>query len=205
MTAAKLRPLARELNARARYLRLADLDDPALVAAMSDYMANIRIFLNAVALAELKKEGKCPEETLHRQVKYLNNVIEADHGKLKQLIRPVRGFKTLKTAYATIKGLASVRRLWPRRSSLSANGSRSRRRNRPPDSIGRFARPQPENCNRAVRCARAAAEQRPALDQVAGLTAALKAGERSGAVAAQYEAESERQGQRRGLRRGLRM
>jgi hypothetical protein len=31
-------------------------------------------------------------------------VIEADHGKLKHLLRPVRGFKTLKTAYATIKG-----------------------------------------------------------------------------------------------------
>ena len=87
----------------------------------------------AAALAELKKEGKCPEETLHRQVKYLNNVIEADHGKLKQLIRPVRGFKTLKTAYATIKGfktrpasssvrLASVPQFWPRPSSLSANG-----------------------------------------------------------------------------------
>jgi len=44
------------------------------------------------------------QSSLHRQVKYLNNVIEADHGKLKQLIRPVRGFKTLKTAYATIKG-----------------------------------------------------------------------------------------------------
>ena len=111
MTAAKLRPLARELNTCARYLRLADLDDPALVAAMSDYMANIRILLNAAALAELKKEGKCPEETLHRQVKYLNNVIEADHGKLKQLIRPVRGFKTLKTAYATIKGFEVMRPL----------------------------------------------------------------------------------------------
>ena len=37
-------------------------------------------------------------------MKYLNNVIEADRGKLKLLIRPVRGFKTLKTAYATIKG-----------------------------------------------------------------------------------------------------
>ena len=36
----------------------------------------------------------------HRQVKYLDNVIEADHGKLKRLIRPVRGFKTLRTAYA---------------------------------------------------------------------------------------------------------
>ena len=49
------------------------------------------------ALAELKKEGRCPLNTRHRQVKYLNNVIEADHGKLKQLIRPVRGFKPLQT------------------------------------------------------------------------------------------------------------
>ena len=65
----------------------------------------------AAALAELKKEGKCPEETLHRQIKYLNNIIEADHGKLKQLIRPVRGFKTLKTAYATIKGFEVMRAL----------------------------------------------------------------------------------------------
>ena len=62
-------------------------------------------------MAELKKEGRCPEATLHRQVKYLNNVIEADHGKLKQLIRPVRGFKTLKTAYTTIKGFEGMRAL----------------------------------------------------------------------------------------------
>ena len=64
-----------------------------------------------VALAELKKEGKCPKDTVHRQVKYLNNVVEADHGKLKQLIRPVRGFKTMKTAYATIKGFEVMRSL----------------------------------------------------------------------------------------------
>jgi hypothetical protein len=36
---------------------------------------------------------------------------DADHGKLKQLIRPVRGFKTLKTAYATIKGFEVMRAL----------------------------------------------------------------------------------------------
>ena len=65
----------------------------------------------AAAIAELKAEGKCPTDTRHRQVKYLNNVIEADHGKLKQLIRPVRGFKTLKTAYATIKGFEVMRAL----------------------------------------------------------------------------------------------
>lgn len=40
-----------------------------------------------------------------------NNVVEADHGKLKQLIRPVRGFKALKTAYATIKGFEVMRAL----------------------------------------------------------------------------------------------
>jgi IS6 family transposase len=39
-----------------------------------------------IAISELKDECKCPEKTVHRQVKYLNNVIEADHGKLKQLI-----------------------------------------------------------------------------------------------------------------------
>jgi transposase, IS6 family len=65
----------------------------------------------AAALAELKKEGKCPKDTQHRQVKYLNNVVEADHGKLKQLIRPVRGFKTMKTAYATIKGFEMMHAL----------------------------------------------------------------------------------------------
>ncbi|GAA0604268.1 hypothetical protein GCM10009416_47340 [Craurococcus roseus] len=66
---------------------------------------------HGAALAELKKGGKCPEGTLHRQAKYLSNVIEADHGKLKQLIRPVRGLKTLETAYATIKGFGAMRAL----------------------------------------------------------------------------------------------
>lgn len=44
-----------------------------------------------------------PEDTVNRQVKYLNNIVEADYGKLKRLINPVRGFKSMKTAYATIK------------------------------------------------------------------------------------------------------
>ena len=51
------------------------------------------------AIAELKADGKCPKDTVHRQVKYLNNIVEADHGKLKRLINPVRGFKSMKTAY----------------------------------------------------------------------------------------------------------
>jgi transposase-like protein len=61
------------------------------------------------AITELKAEGKCPPDTVHRQVKYLNNIIEADHGKLKRLINPVRGFKSIRTAYATIKGFELMR------------------------------------------------------------------------------------------------
>ncbi|WP_058497464.1 DDE-type integrase/transposase/recombinase [Legionella gratiana] len=41
------------------------------------------------------------------QIKYRNNRLEADRGKLKRLINRVRGFYSIKTTYATIKGLKS--------------------------------------------------------------------------------------------------
>jgi transposase, IS6 family len=41
--------------------------------------------------------------------KYLKNIIEADHGVLKRLIRPVRGFQSMRTAYATIEGFEIMR------------------------------------------------------------------------------------------------
>ena len=56
------------------------------------------------AIRRLQREGKLSKTVRHRTSKYLNNIIEADHGALKQMIRPTRGFQTLKTAYATIKG-----------------------------------------------------------------------------------------------------
>ena len=64
----------------------------------------------AAAIAELNAESKRPNEARHSQVKYLDNVVEADHGKLKLLIRPVRGFKTLKTAYVVSKSCARCAR-----------------------------------------------------------------------------------------------
>src|SRR3546814_12465939 len=63
------------------------------------------------AITESKREEKLDRETAHREVKYLNNLIEADHGKLKILIKPVRGFKSIPTAYATIKGFELMRDL----------------------------------------------------------------------------------------------
>jgi transposase, IS6 family len=61
------------------------------------------------AIRELKEKGLLREEVLHRKVKYLNNQIEADHGKLKRLIKPTLGFKSMKTAFATIKGFEVMR------------------------------------------------------------------------------------------------
>ena len=57
----------------------------------------------------MKKEGLLPKETRHRQVKYLNNRLECDHGKLKRLIQPILGFQSVRTARATLKGFEVMR------------------------------------------------------------------------------------------------
>jgi len=54
------------------------------------------------AIAELKAENEAYAHIEHRKVKYLNNRVESDHGKLKRLIKPMLGFKTMKSANATI-------------------------------------------------------------------------------------------------------
>ena len=61
------------------------------------------------ALRRLKRKGELKDTVRHRTSKYLNNRIEADHGALKRLIRPTRGFQSMKTAYATIKGFEVMR------------------------------------------------------------------------------------------------
>ncbi|GFK17526.1 transposase [Corynebacterium glutamicum] len=49
----------------------------------------------ARAIAELKSEGICPPTVEHRQVKYLNNILEGDHGQLKRILGPKGAFKNL--------------------------------------------------------------------------------------------------------------
>ena len=61
------------------------------------------------AIRRLQRDGQLSRNATHRTSKYLNNIVEADHGVLKQLIRPTRGFQTMKTAYATIKGFEIMR------------------------------------------------------------------------------------------------
>ena len=61
------------------------------------------------ALKVLKKERRIPQDIEIRQVKYLNNRIESDHGKLKRLIKPCLGFKSMTTAWNTIQGFEAMR------------------------------------------------------------------------------------------------
>ena len=56
------------------------------------------------AIRRLQKEGLLSKDVEHRTSKYLNNIIEADHGALKRVIRPTRGFRRMKTASVTLKG-----------------------------------------------------------------------------------------------------
>ena len=57
----------------------------------------------------LQGEGLLSKDVEHRTPKYLNSIIEADHGALKRVIRPARGFQRMKTASATIGGFEVMR------------------------------------------------------------------------------------------------
>ena len=62
----------------------------------------------AKAIAELKAEGICPPTVGHRQVKYLNNILEGDHGRLKRILGPKGAFKNRTSAYRTLKGMEAM-------------------------------------------------------------------------------------------------
>jgi transposase-like protein len=61
------------------------------------------------AIRRLQSEGLLSKDVEHRTSKYLNNIIEADHGALKRVIRPTRGFQRMKTASAALRGFEVMR------------------------------------------------------------------------------------------------
>src|ERR1700746_187136 len=57
------------------------------------------------AVAELKAAGTLPRRVRIRSCKYLNNVIEQDHRRIKHRIRPMLGCERFETAAVTIRGI----------------------------------------------------------------------------------------------------
>jgi transposase, IS6 family len=96
----------RNTNAAYRFLRKA-------IKAMSTYppssITTDKLASYSRAIRRLQDEGLLSKDVEHRSSKYLNNIIEADHGALKGVIRPTRGFQRMRTASATLKGFEVMR------------------------------------------------------------------------------------------------
>src|SRR4051794_5928440 len=61
----------------------------------------------------MKREGELWRFSRLRQVKYLNNIVEQDHRRIKRLVRPGLGFGSLPTARRTLagyEGMAMIRK-----------------------------------------------------------------------------------------------
>ena len=90
----------RDVAAAKRYFSRATRQHGApRVITLDGYAASHR------AVAELKAASTLPRRVRIRSCKYLNNVIEQDHRRIKQRIRPMLGFKRFKTAAVTIRGI----------------------------------------------------------------------------------------------------
>jgi transposase-like protein len=63
------------------------------------------------AIAELKKEGLLRLETKVWTSKYLNNIVEQDHRRVKQRLYPMLGFKSFTNAAITISGIELAQKI----------------------------------------------------------------------------------------------
>jgi IS6 family transposase len=56
------------------------------------------------AVVDMKRDGELWRRTRMRQCKYLNNIVEQDHRRIKRLVRPGLGFGCFRTARRTLAG-----------------------------------------------------------------------------------------------------
>ena len=57
------------------------------------------------AVAELRAQGELPKRVRVRSSKYLNNLVEQDHRRIKHRLRPMLGLKSFRTAAVVIGGI----------------------------------------------------------------------------------------------------
>jgi len=60
------------------------------------------------AARDLKRAGQLWRFSRLRQCKYLNNIVEQDHRRIKRLVRPGLGFGSLRTARQTLAGYEAM-------------------------------------------------------------------------------------------------
>jgi transposase-like protein len=90
----------RDVAAAKRFFRKAIMSHTTpRVITLDAYAASHR------AITELQSVGIIPRRVRIRSSKYLNNVVEQDHRRIKHRIRPMLGFKRFETAAITISGI----------------------------------------------------------------------------------------------------
>ena len=90
----------RDVNAAKSFLR----------SAMKNTRVPTKITLDAYAAShravrEMKESRELPGRVQIRSSQYLNNLVEQDHRRVKQRIRPMLGFKRFDNAVVTISGI----------------------------------------------------------------------------------------------------
>jgi len=60
------------------------------------------------AAADMKRAGQLWRFSRLRQCKYLNNIVEQDHRRIKRLVRPGLGFRSVQTAKPTLAGYEAM-------------------------------------------------------------------------------------------------
>jgi transposase-like protein len=90
----------RDMNAAKTFLRSAmkNTHKPTKIT-LDGYAASLR------AVREMKETGELSQRVRVRSSQYLNNLIEQDHRRIKQRIRPMLGFKRFDNAVITIRGI----------------------------------------------------------------------------------------------------
>ena len=128
-----MRPISRSKGKWHYLYRAVDKQDRTvdfLLSQHRDKAAAIRFFRKAIgnhqapekitldgyeathrAVAELKSEGVLPAQTEVRTNKYLNNVVEQDHRRIKQRYYPMLGFKKFRNAKITLGGIELAARI----------------------------------------------------------------------------------------------
>ena len=112
----------RDVNAGKAFLR----------KAMQGQRIPTKITLDAYAashraVADLKKTGELPKRIRVRSNKYLNNVIEQDHRRIKQRLRPMLGLKSFRTAAVVIGGIELVEKIKKGQFKIGKLGGRTAR------------------------------------------------------------------------------
>ena len=112
----------RDVNAAKAFLR----------KAMKGQRIPTKITLDAyaashLAVADLQDSGELPRRVQVRTSKYLNNVIEQDHRRVKQRLGPMLGLKSFRTAGVVIGGIELAEKIKKGQFKVGKLGGRTAR------------------------------------------------------------------------------